>query len=503
MSKRPRLRLVCAALLLTAASAFAQSGEFKDLESRITEFKLNNGWQFIVLERHQAPVASFLTWADVGSAQETKGITGLAHMFEHMAFKGSTRIGTKDAAKEKLALAQVDDTYHALAAEKKKGARADKATVARLQKAFDDAQEAAGKYVVANEFGEAVERAGGRGLNAFTNTDQTVYFFSLPSNESELWFFLEAERFSNPVFREFYKERGVVMEERRLGESQPIGRLAEEMSAVAYKAHPYHEPVVGHMSDLESFTRDDAAAFFKKYYQPGNLVSVVVGDVKPERVRQLAETYFGAIPSGPKPEPIRTVEPPQQGERRVTLRMQSQPVFVEAYHKPDINDPDDAVYDALGSLLSEGRSSRLQRALVRDKKVATYAGGFQGYPGQKYPGLFLFFAMVAPGHTNDDVQKAVAAEIERLKTEPVGKEELDGVKRRARANLIRQLDDNFQLALQIASNQVLKGDWKQLFKQLDRIDKVTPEDIQRVAKKTFTFDNRTIAVIEPLQAAAK
>jgi predicted Zn-dependent peptidase len=348
-----------------------------------------------------------------------------------------------------------------------------------------------------------VERAGGRNLNATTAQDRTVYFFSLPSNEAELWFYLEAQRFADPVLREFYQERDVVMEERRLGDSQPIGRLLEEFQATAYKAHPYHSPVIGHMSDLQSFSREDAVAFFKKYYPPANLISVVAGDVDPKRVRELAQSYFGSITGGPKPEPLHTVEPPQTGERRLTLRLQSQRLFLEGYHKPDLNDPDDAVYLAIGSLLSEGRSSRLYRSLVRDQKTATDAGGFPGFPGQKYPGLFVFYAFPAPGHTNEEVQKGIEMEIERLKGEPISSEELDGVKRRTRANLLRQLDDNSQLAYLLAEAEALRGSWRELFRSVDRINAVTAADIQRVAAATFTFDNRTIGVIEPVQEAAK
>ena len=500
------LRGVTIASLLLAAgggAVRAAADDFKAIQSCVTEFTLQNGWKFIVLERHQAPVASFHTYADVGSTQEVTGISGLAHMFEHMAFKGSSTLGTLDYAAEKTALAEVDRTYHALYAERSKARRADPARLKQLEADFKAAQEAADKFVKKNEFGEAVERAGGRGLNATTAEDHTVYFFSLPSNEAELWFYLEAQRFADPVLREFYQERDVVMEERRLGDSQPIERLLEEFQAVAYKAHPYHEPVIGHMSDLQSFSREDAVAFFKKYYPPANLISVVAGDVDPRRIRELAESYFGGIVGGPKPEPLHTVEPPQTGERRLTLRLQSQRLFLEGYHKPDLNDPDDAVYDAIGSLLSEGRSSRLYRSLVRDQKTATDTGGFPGFPGQKYPGLFIFYAFAAPGHTNEEVQKGIEAEIERLKAEPVSPGELDGVKRRARANLLRQLDDNAQLAYLLAQAEALRGSWRELFRSVDRINAVTAADIQRVAAAAFTFDNRTIGVIEPVQEAAK
>jgi predicted Zn-dependent peptidase len=497
-----RTGFVLLTCVLAAACSAAAEDNFKEIQSHISDFTLKNGWKVIVLERHQAPVASFMTYADVGSAQEVTGITGLAHMFEHMAFKGSKNFGTKNYAQEKLALERVDKAFYALRDEKRKGRKADAATVKKLEEDFNNAQEAAGKFVVANEFGEAVEGAGGEGLNATTAEDRTVFFYSLPSNEMELWFYLESGRFRDPVLREFYKERGVVMEERRLGESQPVGRLIEEFQAIAYKAHPYHVSTIGHMSDLENLTRADAEAFFKRYYTPNNLISVVVGDVDPARVRQLAEKYFETIPGGPKPEPLRTEEPPQTGERRVTLRLESQRVIVEGFHKPDVNDPDDAVYDAISSVLSEGRSSRLYRALVRDKKIATVAGGFPGFPGQKYPGLFLFFAFVAPGHTNDEVEKAFNAEIERLKKEPVSDEELAGVKRRTRKEMLDRIADNSGMSHLLADYQGLTGDWRNLFKQLDKINAVTAADIQRIAKSTFTFDNRTVAMIEPLETAA-
>jgi len=502
VNQRNSLKLLLAVVFAVVAGAIINAQEtFKDIQSRVTEFTLKNGMKFIVLERHQAPVVSFLTYADVGSAQETKGITGLAHIFEHMAFKGTPTIGTKDYAKERIALEKVDRAVYALRDEQRKGEKADPQKLKQLEDEFKTAQEEAGKFVVKNEFGDAIERAGGRGLNAATFWDKTTYYFSLPSNKIELWFYLESERFLRPVLREFYKERDVVMEERRLRvESYPIGKLLEEFLAVAYKAHPYGEPLVGHMSDLQSITRADAEAFFRKYYVPGNLIAVVVGDVDPKRVRQLAEVYFGRIPRAPKPEPLRTVEPPQEGERRVTLRLEAQPLIIIGYHKPDINHPDNAVYDAISSLLSEGRSSRLYRSLVRDKKLAVAAGGFPGLPGQKYPGLFLFYAFTAQGHTNEEVEKAIEEEINRLKAEPVSREELEGIKRRSRANLIRQLNDNTQMAIMLSDWQALTGDWRNLFKQLDKINAVTPEDIKRVASSTFIANNKTVGVIETAES---
>lgn len=492
--------LACLGLGLISSAA---RGEFEDIQSRVNTFTLGNGMTFIVLERHQAPVVSCYTYANVGSAQETKGITGLAHLFEHLAFKGSERIGTKDIAAERTALDKVDQAFAVWTAERQKGGKAEPEKLKALEEAFKAAQEEAGKYVVPNEFGEAIEKAGGQGLNASTTWDATDYFFSLPSNELELWFYLESERFLDPVFREFYKEKNVIMEERRMRvESDPIGKMIEELLSVAYKAHPYGEPTVGHMSDLRSITRADAEAFMKKYYIPNNLISVLVGDLSLAQAKTLAETYFGRLPARPVPPPLRTVEPPQTGERRMTLRLNAQPFVVVCYHKPDINSPDNAVYDALSSLLSDGRSSRLYRSLVRDKQIAVESAGFPGFPGNKYPNLFIFYAVTAPGHTNQEIEKAFDEEIQRLKSELVTREELAGVQRRARANLIRGLEGNAGMAHSLAFWQALAGDWRELFKQPDKINAVKPEDIQRVARTLFTFDNRSVGAVEPLPDTA-
>ena len=300
------------------------------------------------------------------------------------------------------------------------------------------------------------------------------------------------------MLREFYKEAAVVREERRMSvESNPVGRLLEEFLHAAYIAHPYGERGIGYMSDLENFTRKNAEDFFQQHYGPSNLTCVIVGDVDPKKMRELAETYFGRIPARPKGEPTRTIEPPQNVERRLTMQAQAQRIMIMGYHKPAATDPESPIYDAIGNLLSEGRSSRLTRVLVTQKQVAVAAGGFPDFPGEKYPGLFVFFGYPAPGKTNEEFEKEMSAEIERLKTELVSAEELAGVKRRFRAGLLGGLDSNTGLAQSLAKFDVLTGSWENLFTYLDKIEKVTPEDIQRVAKQTFVNTNRTVAYLEP------
>jgi len=484
----------------TAAPRSAQAQDLSEFEKRMTKFTLANGLKFLVLERHEVPVVSFHTYADVGSVDEVKGITGLAHLFEHMAFKGTKTIGTKDYKAEAQTMAKMDELFEAMKMERRKGEQADKARLEQLEKQFKEAEQEAQKFIVHDEYEETLTRAGGEGFNAYTSEDATQYIVSLPSNKVELWTLLESDRFLNPVLREFYKEKDVVMEERRMSENNPQFRLFEEFQAIAYKAHPYGEPVIGHMSDLQALTRKKAEAFFNKHYSPSNLTIAIVGDVNPEQIKNLASEYFTSIPSGPKPEPVETVEPPQRGERRVTVEDQSQPLIAIGYHKPSINHPDNAVFDALTDIMSEGRTSRLYKSLVKDKKIAIGAAGFQGLPGNKYAGLFLFYAVPAKGHTNKECEDAIYDEIEKLKTEPVSPEELKKAKTRSRAGLIRQLDSNPELAAELTFYEVVTGDWRNLFVQLDRIDKVTAEDIQRVAKEYFTSKNRTVGVIETIPA---
>lgn len=495
-----RLLPVLVAALLVSASAFAQ--DLASFEKRITTKVLDNGLTVIVLERPEAPVFSFFTHVDAGGAQEVPGITGLAHMFEHMAFKGTDTIGTKDFTAEKAALAKVEETYTAYDAERRKPVGRDEKKLAELEKAWKDAIAAADSFVKANEFDEILEREGAAGVNAFTNSDETGYFYSLPSNRFELFAYLESERFLKPVMREFYKERDVVMEERRMRtESNPIGRLVEQFLTTAFTAHPYGQPVVGWPSDLQSFSATDAQRFYDTYYVPANMTLAIAGDVKAKDVFPVIEKYFGRLPKRPDPAPLRTQEPKQFAERVVVLKDPSQPFYVEGYQRPDVRHPDDAIYNVISDIMSSGRTSRLYRSLVRDKKIAAAAAGFSGFPGEKYTHLFAFFAVPTPGHTSEEMKTAIREEIEKLKTEDVSAEELQMVKTRAKANLIRNLDSNNGLAIQLAMAQARYGDWRYLFRQVEAIDKVTAADVKRVANEAFVESNRTVGMIESTKLA--
>jgi predicted Zn-dependent peptidase len=509
------LLLLAAALPLAAlntqtpsspAAQSSQAGSFDlaQFEKRVTVKTLPNGLTIVLWRRPEAPVFSFYTLVDAGSAQDPLNQTGLAHMMEHMAFKGTPDIGTKDYAAEKPALAKVEQTYAAYESERVKRIGQDPQKLAQLKQAWEDARKVADQYVIQNQFGEVLEAHGGVGVNASTNYDETQYSYSMPSNQIELWAALESDRMGHPVFREFYKERSVVMEERRMRtDSRPIGRLVEQFLGTAFMANPYHRPTIGYASDLESFSATDAAEFFRRYYVPSNMVIGLVGDLNPDEVFPIIERYFGQLAAAPKPEELHTIEPPQNSVREVKLQDPAQPFYLEGYHRPSYLAPDDVVYDAISDILSNGRTSRLYRSLVRDQQIAAYAAGFTGFPGSKYAHLFAFYAVPTPGHTNNELQKAFAGEIQKLKTQDVTDDELQMFKTRAKADLIRGLDSNEGLAEQIAMYQTRYGDWRELFRYLDRVDKVTKADIRRVANQVFQDNNRIVGTIETQTASSQ
>ncbi|PYY11469.1 MAG: peptidase M16 [Acidobacteria bacterium] len=498
-----KVRKIPCILVLFILCTLAATQDVASFEKRITVKKLANGLTVIILERPEAPVFSFYTHVDAGSAQDPLGETGLAHMMEHMAFKGTDKIGTRNYAAEKVALEKVEKAYTAYNAERHKRVGMDEPKLKNLEKAWQDAIQQAQQYVIPNQFGEIIEKNGGEGLNAFTDDDETGYHYSMPANRFELWAYLESERFLHPVMREFYKERNVVIEERRMRvDSNPLGRLLEQFTSEAFAAHPYHRPTVGWISDLNSFSATDAEDFFREYYVPSNMVLTVVGDIKAAEAMPIIEKYFGRLPGKPKPLDLATAEPPQNSVREVVLRDPSQPVYLEGYHRPDYMSKDDAVYDAIADVMSNGRTSRLYRSLVRDKKIAAAAGGFSGLPGNKYPHLFAFYGVPLPGHTPEEVANSIHQEIERLKTQDVSDDELKMVKTRAKATLLRSLADNQGLALHLGIEMARYGDWRELFYEVDRIDQVTKADIRRVANQTFVPVNRTVGIIETNKPAA-
>jgi predicted Zn-dependent peptidase len=420
-----------------------------------------------------------------------------------MAFKGSPTLGTRDWPAEQKALAAVEAAYQAWQAERL-AARPDPDRLAGLLAEFRSRQKEAAGLAAPEELVALLSRQGGVSINAETGTDDTKFYYSLPANKLELFALVESERFYHPVFRQFYEERDVVQEERRARlENSASGRLLELLAATAFQNHPYRHPASGYMSDLQSLTMTDAEAFFETYYAPSNLVTAIVGDIETAAVTEIVDKYFGRIPARPAPPPLRTVEPPQAAEKIVLLEDTAQPVYFEVYHKPADTDPDEAVFQAIDDILSNGRTSRLYRSLVRDKKLAVSIDSFSSYPGQKYPNLLGFLVTPAFGISGEPVQAAVHAELERLQREDVTAEELVRFKTRARAKLLRFIRSNQGLAQQLAEAQRLYGDWRELLRGLDRLDRVTPADVRRVAGQMFRKSNRTVAMTVTQPAAVQ
>jgi predicted Zn-dependent peptidase len=484
----------------------ARAQDLKSFEARTTIKVLPNGLTLIICERHEAPVFSYNTFIDAGDVDDPSGESGLAHMFEHLAFKGTSEIGTSDYPAEKVALEKVEAANDAYEAEYLKSVGRDPQKLADLKKAFVAAQAEAEKYVIPNQFTEVAEANGANGLNAETALDDTQYYWSMPENRLELWAWMESGRLADTVPREFYKERDVVMEERRMRvDSDPVGRLLEQFLATAFVAHNYGRSDIGWPSEVSQINATEAMSFHKKYYIGGNIVVAIVGDVNAKTDLPMLEKYFGRVPRGPKPEEMTTVEPTQFADKSVIIREQTQPFYLEGYHRPSYRDPDDAVYDAIGDIMSNGRVSRLYRSLVEQQQIAVEAAGFSGLPGDKYPNLFAFYAVPAPGHTPAEMREAIHKEIDKLKMADVTDEELEMYKTRTRADLLRGLADNQGLANSLAEYQTRYGDWRQLFLELDRVDKVTKADIRRVANQVFVVSNRTSGEIdtEPPAADAK
>ena len=487
------------ALQLAQASSSIQP-YLDRVAEEVTEFTLDNGMKFIVLEQDEAPVVSMMLYANVGASNEEDGETGVAHYLEHLAFKGTTRIGTTNYPAEAEVFDELDTVFEQLLEAQDAG---DEVRAAELTEQFQTLQAEAASYVEQNKFGQIIEQAGGTGLNATTSADATRYFYNLPSNKLELWFSLESERFLDPVLREFYKEKEVILEERRMRvDNSPIGQMVERFIEVAFEEHPYRRPVIGYQEDLRRATREDVQEFFDLYYGPSNLIAAIVGDVDAEQVRALAETYFGRYESRMNPPELTFNEPAQTQQREFTLELVSQPWYLEGYHRPGITDPDHVVYAMINSILTGGRTARLYKALV-EPGIALDVGSANGFPGDKEQSVMLLYGLTAPGSSVDDLAVGIQSELERLKEEPVDAQTLERVKTQSRAGLLSVLDSNNGMASLLAEYEAKTGDWRNVFRELQLIEAVDAQDVQRVARETFRTENRTVGKLISAGAASE
>ena len=493
-------RAAALAILFTAASLLLLLRPLPlsgfDLEERVQKHVLSNGLTVLLFERHQSPTVSLYIRYRAGAVDEPEGKTGMAHLLEHMMFKGTKTIGSKSFSQERPILDKIADTGRLLDAERRKKGRADAARIETLTKRLEQLQQSHRRWTVSNEIDRLYTENGAADLNASTGQDLITYHVSLPANKIELWARIESDRMRNTVFREFFAERDVVMEERRQrSESDPGGKLYEQFIAAAFTAHPYRRPILGWPSDMRNLDMDAMAEFYRRTHAPNNTVIAVVGDVNPGAAMKLIRRYFGGIPRQTSAGFPPTEEPPQRGERRIEVRFEANPQLLIGYHKPPPPDADDYVLDVIESILSRGRTSRFHKRLVEERALAESVEVVNGLPGSRYPNLFAIFATPRHPHTARELEEAISAEIDRLKAEPVEELELAKIKNQVKANYLRGLNSNAGLAGMLSYYEALLGDYRYAVRHPDKIEQITAADVRKAAGRYFVPDNRTVATI--------
>lgn len=472
----------------------------------VMESTLSNGMRLLLVERHDEPTISGGWVVHVGSANEKPGMTGIAHLFEHMMFKGTETIGTTNLSKDLEIIASQEKLREAMREEEKemraqfrKGALDDLAKpenktsrYRELEGEFNKLVQEQRRILVKNEFDRIYTGQGGSGMNAFTSQDMTAYFITVPANKLELWMWMESERLLRPVFREFYAERDVVFEERRLRtESTPLGKFEEQFNAMFWKSSPYMWPIVGWPSDIPSITKEQADDFYATYYSPQNTSLILVGDFNPQEAKTMAAKYFERIPRSSKSPPdIVTMEVPQVAEQRMHAEAETNPQTEILWHTVPFQHKDSYPLRILGQILST-RTGRLYKGMVLGSQIATDV--YAGQNSQKWGGYFGAGGEARDGHSPEEVEQGIYAEIEKLKNELAGSEELQKVKNNFAAGEYRKLTSNMAVLMQLIMNDGL-GDWREINDGAAKIQAVTAEDVKSVAAKYLSKENRTVAI---------
>lgn len=506
-----------AAILVMAVPATAQNIDAE-------EYWLDNGMQVLMVERHESPTILAAIAARVGSANERPGITGISHLFEHMMFKGTETIGTKDIKRDREVMAKLDSLRDLMQAEQRimreklrRGEIDDMLSpeskterYREIEVVFDSLILEQRELLMKDQLDEIYSKNGGSFLNAFTSYDMTGYFVRLPKNKIELYMWLESDRFRKPVFREFYAERNVVREERRLNlESTPTGLIEEDFQAMFWKSSSYGWDVFGWPSDLAAISREQANEYFDTYYAPNNLTMILVGDLEPDKMIELVKKYFERIPRGKvDPPDVVTIEEKQYGEKRMIASAETSPQAEVWYHTAAWKHADSYPLQVLSGIMS-GKTGRLYKKLVDEKSLAkgSVAGGGRMMGGdrlavgayqdsRKYAGAFMVFAEGVSGVKAEQLETAMIEVIEDLKTNPVTEEELQKVKNQIKVENIRFMDimSGIGIVFYVGSNAAM-GDWTEANNGPRKCDLVTAEDIQRVANTYFTQDQKNVLLI--------
>jgi len=508
----PRVAIPRALLGLTLGLLFA--GSVAAQKVPVVEKTLPNGMKLLMVERPDDPTVAGGWVAHVGSANERPGITGIAHLFEHMMFKGTPTIGTKNYRKDLQIIADQEKLRDEMRREEAKMRAAWRrgeiddlqkpesktARYKELETKFNELIAQQREILVKNEWDRIYTTAGASGMNAFTSTDLTGYFITVPANKLELWMWMESERILRPVFREFYAERDVVFEERRMRtESTPLGKFGETFEAMIWTSHPYQWPTVGWPSDIPSITKAQADEFYALYYSPQNISLILVGDFKADNAFALAQKYFNRIPRGKiDPPDVVTLEVEQLAEKRMYAEAEANPQVDITWHTVAFGHRDTAALNILSQILST-RTGRLYKGLVLGNQVATDVQA--GPDTRKWAGAFGISGEAKDGHTPEEVEQAIYAELEKLKNEDVPENELQKVKNNFAAYEYRRLASNMSILMQLIYNDGY-GDWREINNAGPRHQAVTANDVKRVANKYFTKENRTVAIYTRKGAAS-
>eukprot|EP00271_Cylindrocystis_brebissonii_P008732 TRINITY_DN23215_c0_g1_i1.p1 TRINITY_DN23215_c0_g1~~TRINITY_DN23215_c0_g1_i1.p1 ORF type:complete len:789 (-),score=93.95 TRINITY_DN23215_c0_g1_i1:254-2620(-) len=483
------------------------------LRSRVSSFTLPNGMRWVVAERRASPIVSCHTYAAVGASDEIDGQTGLAHLLEHLAFKGSRRVGTRDADREEVLLELLDEVFYDRLEAAETG---NWGASRRLAKQFEMLKQKASELAVPNEYGALLSRQGGVGLNAQTSQDSTEYFVSLPSNKLELWMSLESERFRAPVFRELYSEKEVVKEERRLRvDNAPLGRFSETFAEAAFPGRAYRRPVIGYPSDLERIGRREVESFFRERYTPRSLTCAVVGDVDAHEVERMALKYFGGwaapvvtqfvgdvpaaqwrVSDGWETVPSLVADGREDdndlSRRTIRMALPTSPFFMEGYYRPGASSTDDPAISVLTSVLSGSRTSRLYKNLVLSGQVLS-ASAAESFPGDKQPCCLLLYGIPNLGSSTDEVARLLEQQLEAIASDGVSEDELQPAHKSARAGLLEVFGSNSGVARLLCEYSSESGSWEGLLRESQFLEEVTPADVQRVAGQLCRSSNPRVA----------
>lgn len=454
----------------------------KGIESNVNELTLSNGMKWFIYKRGYAPVFAGILQFRVGGADEVKGKTGIAHLLEHMSFKGTRAIGTKNYEAEKDIMDKLDLLTR------------ENAAPDVIKKLVDEQR----KYILPNELWDIFTRNGASNLNAYTSKDVTTYHAEMPNSKLELWMFLVSRMISDPVFREFYTEKNVVLEELRTSiENSPKGKLYESLLREAFDNSPYSWPTIGIKDDVAGLTSRDLVDFYQSKYLPECIVGAIVGDIDVNATKKLLEKYFGGLKGkGTVCEKPRVVDLPQTKEIKKEIEFDAEPMLVMGFHKPTIPNFDDYVFDVFSYLLCEGESSRMQKDLVKEKRIAKDVSCFNSYPGVRLDDLFVVYGEPFEASALEPLRVELIAELERLKTEPVQNEELERVRNQVKMSFLSEIETNFELGHMLAYFENIAGSWRYILDHSKNIDKITPEDLLRVAKEYFRPENMTTILLK-------